>query len=54
MIQPVLILQPATFQCLGQSSAAALQEAQAVPLVLGPVAQFVQRCGGRPWSFEIF
>lgn len=43
MIQLVLIPQPATFQCLGQSSTAALQEVQAIPLVLGPVAQFV--CG---------
>lgn len=49
MIQPVLILQPAMFQGIGQSSAAALQEVQAVPLVFGPVVQFVQRCGGRPW-----
>lgn len=39
MIQPALIPQPDTFQCLGQSSAVALREVQAVPLVLGPVAQ---------------
>lgn len=54
MIQPVLIPQPATFQCLGQSSAAAPQEVQAVPPVLGPVVQFLQHRGGRPWYFEIF
>lgn len=54
MIQPLLIPQPATFQCLGQSSVAALQEVQAVRLVLGPVAQFLQQCGGRPWYFKSF